>query len=185
METGEEVSTGKANNPTGDWTTKLWLDGRVPVYQQSEPVRCFGSISTRSLNGVAKPLLAAKVSLSGLHRHVSKQELNLVEFAPGLMADSGASSPEIVFGRVSRCRLFSHTASQRARRPSRSTASPSGACSRHAPKDSPIRDPSRVQPIVFEIFHPFRHRNGPNMRGFVSVSVRIYSHIPARLNLNC
>jgi hypothetical protein len=47
------------------------------------------------INGVANPLLAPKVSLCGLHRHVSKQKLNLVEFTASLMTEPGTSSSEM------------------------------------------------------------------------------------------
>jgi len=43
---------------------------------------------------------------------------------------------------------------------------PHRACPRHTPEDSPARDPGRVQPIVYEILHPVRHWDGPNVRGF-------------------
>ena len=48
------------------------------------------------VNSVVNPLLAAKLSLGGLDRHVSKEKLNLVEFTAGLTAESRESSPEIV-----------------------------------------------------------------------------------------
>ncbi len=48
------------------------------------------------VNGVGNPLLAAKISLGRLNRHVSKEKLNLVEFTAGLMAEQRASPPEIV-----------------------------------------------------------------------------------------
>lgn len=59
------------------------------------------------VNGVANPLLAAKISLGGLDRHVSKEKLNLVEFTAGLMAEPRASSPKIV-----RCKFISADSSR-------------------------------------------------------------------------
>ena len=45
-------------------------------------------------------LLAAQVSFCGLDRHMSQQELNLVEFATSEMAQPGAGAPEIVRGQL-------------------------------------------------------------------------------------
>lgn len=55
-----------------------------------------GPSPIRSFTAFRKALLAAKIALSGLHRHVSKQDLNLFEFTSGLMAEAGTRPAEVV-----------------------------------------------------------------------------------------
>jgi hypothetical protein len=94
---------------------------------------------------------------------VSKEKLNLVEFTAGLMAEPRASSPEIMrrkfvdagFSRILPDDVPNDFLAH--------SASPYSTCLRLAPKDLPVRDTGQAQPIVHQILHPIRHRNGPNM----------------------
>ena len=48
------------------------------------------------VHGVSEFLFTAEVTLGRLNRDVPEEELNLVEFAPGQVAESGAGAPEVV-----------------------------------------------------------------------------------------
>ena len=48
------------------------------------------------VNGIAQPLFAAEISFRCFHAHMSKQELNLLEFATRLVAEPRTGTPEIV-----------------------------------------------------------------------------------------
>jgi hypothetical protein len=50
------------------------------------------------VHGVSQPLLASEIAFCRLDAHVPEQKLNLLEFAAGLMAQSGARATEIVRG---------------------------------------------------------------------------------------
>ena len=56
------------------------------VWLQSDPV----------IHRIAKSLLTSKVAFGCLDRDVSKQKLNLLQFAAGLVAESSACSPQVV-----------------------------------------------------------------------------------------
>ena len=45
------------------------------------------------IDGAPDPLLAAQVSLRRLNRDVAQQKLDLLQFASGRVAESGAGSP--------------------------------------------------------------------------------------------
>jgi hypothetical protein len=93
------------------------------------------------IDSVADPLLAAKVSLGCLYRYMSKQKLNLIQFAACLMAEPGASSAEIVwsefldagFSRIMPDQVPDDLFAQ--------PASPYSAGTCHTPEDLPTRDP--------------------------------------------
>lgn len=138
--------SGYRTHPLRVWTgPTLWLD------------------NDSIINGVANPLLAAKVSLSRLHRDVSKQKLNLVKFTAGLMAEPDASSPEIVGCKFVDAGLSRILPNDMPNDFLSQAASPNGACSRHTPEDLSARDSGGVQPIIYQTFDPIWHRNGPNM----------------------
>jgi hypothetical protein len=48
------------------------------------------------IDSVAKALLAAQVSLRCLHRDVSQQKLDLLQFTTGLMTKTGTSPAEVM-----------------------------------------------------------------------------------------
>ena len=52
------------------------------------------------VNRISEPLLAAKVSLRRLHAHMTQQELDLLKFPAGLMAQTGACAPKIVWSKI-------------------------------------------------------------------------------------
>lgn len=49
------------------------------------------------VHGVPELLLAAEVAFGRLNRHVAQQELNLVEFAAGQVAEPGARTTEVMW----------------------------------------------------------------------------------------
>ncbi len=50
------------------------------------------------VHGSADPLLASKVSLCSLHRHMTKKELNLLQLATGGVTKFGTGSTKIMWG---------------------------------------------------------------------------------------
>jgi hypothetical protein len=52
------------------------------------------------IDGTAEFLLATKVALRGLDRYISEQELNLIEFTAGEVAQSGARAPQVMRGEL-------------------------------------------------------------------------------------
>ena len=48
------------------------------------------------MHGVAESLFAAQLPFRRLYRHVPQQKLNLLQIVAGLMAKTGASSPQVV-----------------------------------------------------------------------------------------
>ena len=46
---------------------------------------------------LSEPLLAAQVLLCGLHRYLTEQELDLLQFASRIVTESSARPPEIVW----------------------------------------------------------------------------------------
>jgi hypothetical protein len=67
---------------------RRWLDSDFVVYCRSNSLR------------------AAEVSLSGLHRHMPEEELDLLQFAAGGAAQSGTASAQVVRREVAEPRLF-------------------------------------------------------------------------------
>ena len=62
-----------------------------------------GSIPSLFDDGTPKLLLASEVTLSGLDRHVPEQELNLVQFATGKVAEWGAGATQVVWSKPLEC----------------------------------------------------------------------------------
>jgi len=48
------------------------------------------------IDGVAEPLFAAKVTRGGLHAHLTKKKLDLLQLPAGFVAQTGAGSAKIV-----------------------------------------------------------------------------------------
>jgi hypothetical protein len=48
------------------------------------------------IHSVAESLLTSQVTLRSLYRYVSKKKLNLLQFAAGLVAESGTCSPQVM-----------------------------------------------------------------------------------------
>ena len=111
------------------------------------------------IHRVAETLFAAQVSLCRLHGDMSKQELNLLQFTPGLMAKASASPAKVV-----RCKRLDLTV---LRFLFHDTPNDFGAESR-APnpasfvdrtKECPRCNPGGRHPIVNSRFHPIGNRN--------------------------
>jgi hypothetical protein len=58
------------------------------------------------IHGVSDLLLAARVTLGGLHGDVPEEELNLFEFAASNVVEPGARPPEIVGATLSMPTVF-------------------------------------------------------------------------------
>src|SRR5438046_1016034 len=52
------------------------------------------------IDGVAELLFAPEIALGGLYGHVAKQELDLIQFATGEMAQPRASTPKVMRGEL-------------------------------------------------------------------------------------
>jgi len=52
------------------------------------------------INGFTNALFAAEVSLGSLHRHMSEQELNLLQLTSCSVAELCARSPQVVRGKT-------------------------------------------------------------------------------------
>ena len=77
----EQIKGSPSNRPAGP----NLLSSRL-VWLQSDPL----------IHRGAESLLTSKVAFGCLNRNVSKKKLNLLQFAAGLVAESGTSSPEVV-----------------------------------------------------------------------------------------
>jgi len=112
---------------------------------------------------VAETLFAAQISLRCLHRDLSQQELNLLQFTAGLMAKASASSTKVV--RSERldftvlCLLLHDTPNDFGTEAS----SPDSASLVDRTKENARRHPGSSRPSVNSGFHPIRDWNSSYM----------------------
>jgi hypothetical protein len=118
------------------------------------------------INGIAQSLLAPEIALRGLHADVPEQELDLVEFAAGQVAQTGARAAEIVgrnihqsaAGRSSLDHAPDNLGAEAIRRyPTRLV---NGA------EHGPLRQAGFCQPDVNGVGDPVRYRNRSNVTAF-------------------
>ena len=87
------------------------------------------------IDGFSEVLPASDVSFRRLHRRVTKEKLNLFEFATSLMAQAGASATKIV-----RCQMVN--------------ADSFGEYAHQAVRASAARTPAAANPIL-RVFDPY------------------------------
>lgn len=121
------------------------------------------------IHRAAETLFAPQVPLRRLHRDVSQQELNLLQFTTGLMAKTGTRPPEIVRcearNLIVLCFLLHDTPNDLGAEP----CAPDPASLVDRTKDRAGYNPSGSHPRVNSGFHPIWDRNS----GYVANHSRI------------
>src|SRR5215467_10119092 len=129
------------------------------------PGRDFSRLNADAVvNSAPKALFAPQVSLGRFHRNVPQQELDLLQFAAGGVAQAGTGAPTIVrrqFGNTSPAGVLLHDVPDHFFGDS---LSPNRSLPSHAPEDPPVGDRRRLEPEIDSRFDPIRHRNRPDMR---------------------
>jgi hypothetical protein len=115
------------------------------------------------VNRISEPLLAAKVSLRRLHAHMTQQELDLFKFPAGLMAQTGACAPKIVWSNIFQTRFRTsglyHPPDDL--RTESALSDPLGLID--GPKYGTSSDTGGCQPVVYCRFDPGWDRYRPNV----------------------
>jgi hypothetical protein len=115
------------------------------------------------VNGSAKALLAPQVPLGGLNRHVSQQELDLLQLAAGSVAQTGAGPAGVVGRDTAQPQPSRIRPDDVPHRLLRYAVSPGLSSPAEASKDFSGRDPAELAPAVNFPLDPVRHGDGADM----------------------
>src|SRR5262249_44136581 len=122
-----------------------WVDGTKVGFLRKLPSRLNADAV---VNSAPKALLAPQVSLGRFHRNVPQQELDLLQFAAGGVAQAGAGAPTIVrrqFCNTSPAGVLLHDVPDHFFGDS---LSPNRSLPSHAPEDPPVGDGRRLEGVL-------------------------------------
>ena len=115
---------------------------------------------------MAKILFAAEITLCGLHRSMSQQELNLLQFATAIMAQFRAGSSQIMRGNVLQSGFLATSSDYVPDNILRDTVAPHLPQSRDRSKDFAFTDPSGACPLIQSSFDPRGNGHRANVATF-------------------
>lgn len=118
------------------------------------------------VNRVSKMLLAAKISLGGLHGNVAEKKLDLVQIPTGIAAQPGTGSAKVMWCQIRNGCTLGAVLYNMPHDPLRYTISPDLACTAHAPKHAAFGQASRDKPGIDGGLDPIRNGYRPNMPRF-------------------
>jgi len=109
------------------------------------------------------PLSAAEIALGGLHGHMPKEKLNLLQFAAGGAAKPSAGSTEIVRREFANANLRGELLDDVPDQLFRHSFAPNLASAAYAPKETAGFDSSRRRPVIQKPGHPVRNWDCSNV----------------------
>ncbi len=112
------------------------------------------------------PLGTAEITLGGLHGHMPKEKLNLLQFAAGGAAKPSASSTEIVRREFANANLRGELLDDVPDQLFRHSFAPNFAGAAHTPKETTGLDSSRRRPVIQKACHPVGNGDGSNGASF-------------------
>ena len=115
---------------------------------------------------MAEILFAAEITFCGLHRSMSQQELNLLQFTAAIMAQLRAGSPQIMRRNVLQSGSLATSSDHVPDNILRDAVTPHLAQSGDRSKDFAIADPSGACPLVQGSFDPRRNGHRANVATF-------------------
>ena len=115
------------------------------------------------VDGLLQILLAAEIPLGGQHGHVTKQELNLLQFAPIHMAELSARPAKIVWREMVQLHPLSDPSHHIPNDVLRDARAPGRVMPANGAEDSARRHLRGISPLIDGILDPDRHRNGTDM----------------------
>ena len=114
---------------------------------------------------------AAKIAFCGLHRNVTKQELNLLQLAASGPAKPGTAAAEIVRRELAHADFGSELLDDVPDELFGHALAPNSASATHAAKKAAGRNSSGFRPLVKETLCPIRNRDGSNV---TSLPTKVY-----------
>jgi hypothetical protein len=112
------------------------------------PLRRVQSEVEEVIHRMAKILFTSEIAFRGLHRSMSQQELNLLQFPTAIMAQLRAGSPQIMRGNVLQPGLLATSADHVPDNVLRNAFAPHLAQSRDRSEDFAVTDPGGACPLV-------------------------------------
>jgi hypothetical protein len=114
---------------------------------------------------------AAEITFRGLHRNVSKQELNLLQLPASGPAQAGATSAEVVRRELGYADLGGKFLDDVPDESLRHAFTPNLGSAAHAAEEATAVDSGSFHPVIQQVMHPIRNGYGPNV-----------SSLPAQVN---
>jgi hypothetical protein len=118
------------------------------------------------VDGRLQILFTAKVPLGSQHEHVTKQELDLFQFAAIHMAELSAGSTEIVWRKTVHLHACSDSSHHVPNHVLGDLRAPGRLMAANSSEDSARRHLCQTSPVIDSILHPNGHRNGTDMIAF-------------------
>ena len=118
------------------------------------------------VNGLLQILLAAQISFGRQHGNMTKQELNLFQFAAIHVAELGAGSPKIVWSEMVQLNPLSDPSDDVPDDVLGDSLTPRRPMTANGAEDSPGGHFRRFFPLIDCILDPSGHGNGTDMTAF-------------------
>jgi hypothetical protein len=109
---------------------------------------------------IPESLFASEIALCRLHRNVAEQELNLLQFAAGLMTETSACPPEVVRCEKRKLTVLCFPLHDTPNDLRAETCAPNSAGLVDRTKEGAGGDSGGLRPGVNSSFHPIRDWNG-------------------------